>query len=574
MFFSRKKRVRSPPSSSDEETDAWEKEKQPQLFNFYEDDILNPNEVDHLLRDEMMQLSVRDRNKIFEEIHGVRCMAPDETPKFLERALLEIDSELAKIPIANKKAFLAATASRKNNSNQNNVCNNKNHDKNERKHGDCCGVCSVNFVDSAEFRLRFLRCELFDAKKAAQRLVNYLELITTMMPFKRGSELLKRPITLADFDEVEQSILRKGHLQLLPFRDRSGRRVLAGVASLGIRFDPLQWYKILLYFLWIAGGDVESQQKGIVLLLWPNPDIADSLKLRYPINRGGDLVKSVFECVPVRVAAFHFCTPENSPFFQVLRSVFALTLGRKRSRLKFHSGHPVELRYQISTYGIPVDLLPLTPTGNVKTTYLKHWLRLRNTVEEDINTNGYHPAIDYECDCSRGAEQRNTGNTNTNMNYATTKIECPGSFDVVFRPGRPVMNHPGNVAFRSLIESKSDQHDGATQTQKSTIVKSVVEKMIESRGGRFLTWDERCGCWSAIVDPNKQHHKVAIAFRNFKAYKKALGNCQTNDDAAMSVAFERLDHGTRRGRENNFSGGDVQKKRKRSCGSHYGFVCR
>ena len=241
MFFSRKKRVRSPPSSSDEESDAWEKEKQPQLFNFYEDDILNPNEVDHLLRDEMMQLSVRDRNKIFEEIHGVRCMAPDETPKFLERALLEIDSELAKIPIANKKAFLAATASRKNNSNQNNVCNNKNHDKNERKHGDCCGVCSVNFVDSAEFRLRFLRCELFDAKKAAQRLVNYLELITTMMPFKRGSELLKRPITLADFDEVEQSILRKGHLQLLPFRDRSGRRVLAGVASLGIRFDPLQW---------------------------------------------------------------------------------------------------------------------------------------------------------------------------------------------------------------------------------------------------------------------------------------------------------------------------------------------
>ena len=116
----------------------------------------------------------------------------------------------------------------------------------------------------------------------------------------------------------------------------------------------------MYFFLLIAGDDVESQQKGIVVVVWPNPDIAYSLKLRYPINSGGELAKSVYQTVPVRVTAFYFCSPENTPFFQVLRSVFVLTLGGKRCRLKFHSGEPVELRYQVNGYGISVDL-PYSP---------------------------------------------------------------------------------------------------------------------------------------------------------------------------------------------------------------------
>ena len=138
--------------------------------------------------------------------------------------------------------------------------------------------------------------------------------------------------------------------------------------------------------MWASGDDVESQQKGLILLLWPAPDISKSIKIKYPMNNGGELVKKVLQCVPMRVAAFHFCTPGNDPFFQVLRSVFAWTLacGNKRSRLRFHSGQSVELMYNISGYGIPVDLLPLTSTGNVKTTYLKQWIRLRIALEEDI----------------------------------------------------------------------------------------------------------------------------------------------------------------------------------------------
>lgn len=320
----------------------------------------------------------------------------------------------------------------------------------------------------------------------------------------------------------------------------------------------------------VAGEDTESQQKGVVFLLWPNPDIAEKIQLRFPIHGGGKLCAMVFRWAPIRIVAYHLCTPANVPFFQVLRSVFAITLGGSRlSRLKFHSGEPVELRYQISGYGIPVDLLPLTPTGNVKVSYLRHWIRLRATVEE--------ADLDAPCPQNRhqGEHEHEHASNGTNS-YKThgvfTMIECPGSLDVVFRPGRPVMNHPGNVAFRSLIESMSKTHETATQTKKSTIVKGVVDE-IKTKGGRFLVWDEKHGCWTAILDDNKQRHKVAIAFRNFKSYKKAQGNRQTNTESTMVTAFEKLSHGGSSGGFSSAISTIDNKKRKRTTTCSKGAFC-
>ncbi len=186
---------------------------QPHLEVFYRDETLNPTKVDDLLKKEMMSMSATDRNTISEEIHGVRCLAPKESKEMLENALRELDSELSRIPNTEKQAFVQATSFSRN----------------------------QTYVDSDEFRLRFLRCELFDIEKAARRLVNYLDLITYYLPFDTGLAILKRPITLADFKEAERVLLRKGILQLLPFRDRSGRRILTGVASLGMKFDPNMW---------------------------------------------------------------------------------------------------------------------------------------------------------------------------------------------------------------------------------------------------------------------------------------------------------------------------------------------
>jgi hypothetical protein len=137
----------------------------------------------------LMNLSFNDRSKIEEEIHGVTCMAPDETPYLIQQSLYQLVIELSHIPIENKLAYNMVI---KENSNSNNSISN-------------------------EFRLRFLRSELFDIKKAAYRLVKYLDLILDIY----GKEVLMRdnrhPM-LDDFNKEEMAFLRGGDYQLLPYR--------------------------------------------------------------------------------------------------------------------------------------------------------------------------------------------------------------------------------------------------------------------------------------------------------------------------------------------------------------------
>jgi hypothetical protein len=45
-------------------------------------------------------------------------------------------------------------------------------------------------------------------------------------------------------------------------------------------------------------------------------------------------------------------------------------------------GTSTELRYILQVYGIPIESIPLTYTGKIKLSYIRQWLRLRNTIED------------------------------------------------------------------------------------------------------------------------------------------------------------------------------------------------
>ena len=79
------------------------------------------------------------------------------------------------------------------------------------------------------------RSELFDIKKAAVRLIKYLDLMVEMY----GDWALQRKVRLADFTKSELQILKAGYYQMLPFRDRSGRRIMCIVGNLGSEFDAV-----------------------------------------------------------------------------------------------------------------------------------------------------------------------------------------------------------------------------------------------------------------------------------------------------------------------------------------------
>lgn len=293
----------------------------------------------------------------------------------------------------------------------------------------------------------------------------------------------------------------------------------------------------MFYLFWVAGLDIETQLKGIVVIIWPVADVAmNHIKNKEHLMQ---VQKERLKGTPIRTCAFHFCVPD-SPFCYMLRTIFALTLDKtKRCRLKFHigescsiacvamliirfamilyfanaisffssnTGHPMELRYLVKGYGIPVDHIPLTETGNVKTQNLRKWMKLRCTLEE--------------------------GNDG-----ATHIIECPGSNDVLFRPSKLIKGHPGNVKFQSLIEYYHEIGLGVTAASKEIIA------VILKDDGRILVWDKR-GWWTKLIDPAQRQFKVSVSYRDYK--KKNKAKLQVSNSSTF--AFQQQEEGKKRRR--------------------------
>jgi hypothetical protein len=151
-------------------------------------------EIDDLLSKELQSLSFQQRTKVQEEVHGVTNLCPEENPAMIVEALKSMQQHLD--AIQNKPVFMQ--------------------------------LSQQSYLYTREWRLRFLRCELYDCKMAAERLVRFTE----YMLQEYDLEVLERPLRLSDLEtkcgrrgkEVMNSF-KSGHSQLLPFRDRSGRRV-------------------------------------------------------------------------------------------------------------------------------------------------------------------------------------------------------------------------------------------------------------------------------------------------------------------------------------------------------------
>lgn len=160
--------------------------------NEHDDDSENENE------NEYFHLSGEARNRIQEEVHGVHCMNPEENPELLRESLSKLAEILDSndhIPERDKKAYLASQR---------------------------LGESIPTYVNTDDFRLRFLRADLFDIHKAARSIVKFLDMVEATF----GPYALERPPQLDDFDKDELKMIRKGLIQFLPYRDRSGRRVM------------------------------------------------------------------------------------------------------------------------------------------------------------------------------------------------------------------------------------------------------------------------------------------------------------------------------------------------------------
>jgi hypothetical protein len=152
-------------------------------------------ETDALLAKELNQLSMKEREEVYHDIHGVAEIV-GEAPEFVEIKLKEIEEELANIPV--KDAYNQAKEK------------------------------SPEYVTSIRKCLMFLRADRFDAREAAARMVRYYQEKLHIF----GHEPLARDILMSDLNEEERSSLKAGYIQLLPGRDGAGRAIIFGLNKL------------------------------------------------------------------------------------------------------------------------------------------------------------------------------------------------------------------------------------------------------------------------------------------------------------------------------------------------------
>lgn len=151
--------------------------------------LLTSDEVESLLAKAMTSMSIDERNKVLEEIHGVPTPDIEETVGFVASKLDEFDMELTR-----EKSNIYETALNQ----------------------------SREYVEDTSFRLMFLRSVQFDVPAATKRLISFLELKVELY----GPEKLTKDITLSDLTEDTIELLKSGIIQVLPERDSTGRSVV------------------------------------------------------------------------------------------------------------------------------------------------------------------------------------------------------------------------------------------------------------------------------------------------------------------------------------------------------------
>jgi hypothetical protein len=154
-------------------------------------DLLNglPQDADSILAQELSAMSVKERERVYFDIHGVSEIVTEE-PAFVESCLTGLEKELQCISL--KRAYNDALSQ------------------------------NAEYVTNRKFRLKFLRAEGFNPKLAASRLLQFLERKSKLF----GVEKLARDIKLSDLDSEDRLCIDSGICQLLPLRDRAGRSII------------------------------------------------------------------------------------------------------------------------------------------------------------------------------------------------------------------------------------------------------------------------------------------------------------------------------------------------------------
>jgi hypothetical protein len=157
------------------------------------------------------------------------------------------------------------------------------------------------------------------------------------------------------------------------------------------------------------------------------------------------------------------------------------------------SGTHMEHQYKLLTFGIPMQVFPVTLEGVTQVERHLEWIQQRRKREESVH------------DIKRIVVQ----NSKRSMIQESKRIMVPGPLDVVMGRDRLAQEHPGNFHYIDTIETYLVMYDAMSKVQKTRLASKIVDG-IHGIGGRFLKSDETG--WIEI-DNKTARYKVSMAFR-------------------------------------------------------------
>ncbi|CAJ1945962.1 unnamed protein product [Cylindrotheca closterium] len=401
--------------------------------------------VDSMIAQQMSSMTVQDREQAFLDVHGISPII-EETPELVSSKLEEMESQIQK--------------------------------QHRREAYDIAESMNPDYVRNPEFRLMFLRSDLFNAYNAALRLIRHFEAKRDLF----GVDKLTQEITQDDLDKESMDCLYMGHAQHLITPDRSNRIISLWVSSED--HDKCSVTALFYQNMHLLRTNKHVQKDGVVAFLYlldresGNP---------YAFDTGLELPR-LANAMPIRLAAFHMAHDNKwlVPLLAFIKYSFSLVT---RIRIRTHYGSHNECMASMQGHGVPPEILPLEEGGIV------------------TNKDSYREYL-------RGVRRQER------IQFPRRQqIYVPCSYDVLFGKGSSVQTYEGNKRMRRIVTDRQKAYEKAEKGRKVDVAQEVVD-MVHESSGMFLKQADDGGEYWVAVDNESARTKVSAAFRTLRIRSK------------------------------------------------------
>lgn len=355
-----------------------------------DNDAFGHTEVEDLITKEMMSVSLNEREKAYEEMHGVSSET-EETPELIEEKLcglaLALEDVEAQEPLTAEEENLSVEEWEQR-LQQTPRPKYHNHWKVDLKPYRFVKKKDPGYVADPKFRLMFLRASYFQVQHAALCMVKFFHGKFHFF----GIETLTRPLYLTDLPKASRDALQSGAFQLLGKRDSSGRAVFFDrhpTMPPG-SINPRSIIPAIMYLLVVAAEDEETQRKGLVIV---NYFIGQLTLVKDVDRRDVEQGSGATHWIPIKICCIHQCI--NDLVLRTLAKLIVLDMGqRRRIRSRSHTGTHSEIQYALLSFGIPVDSLPITYNGEIKFAQHTKWIARRKMKDRELQLHGTFDGIE------------------------------------------------------------------------------------------------------------------------------------------------------------------------------------